>query len=572
MESIHKPARWLLLLTVLGMLAAACGGGAPGGQATGGATDAGGAATEAPEATEPAGATEATEATEAAGGRQEGGSVVFGADQQPDIMNPTLTAGNLFATSIIVIPMLQGAYTVLPDFTYTPQLIDGEAEVTEDPFTVTYKIRDEAAWSDGEPITADDFIFTFDTYMNKKWDITSRDGYDKISKAEKVDDKTVKFTFKQPFAPYKTLFGTILPKHELQGKNFNQVWNDEITVVSGPFEFDRWQKGQQLTIKRNENYWGEPKAALDEITFRFIEDSNTQVQALEAGEIDMFYPQPQVDLVEQVEGIDGVTSQTKAGTVWEHLDFNFAVKPLDQKFVREAIARGIDREAIAGQLIKPINPDAVPLQNTIWMSNQEQYEPHFDKYTYDPAAAEKLLTDNGCEKSGGVYECDGQKLSFRYVTTAGNELRELQLQVIQQQLKQIGIEIKPDIGDAATVFADVLPAGKEKAWDLFNFAWVGSPDPFGSNAIFKCKGDQNYNSYCNQEVTKLLDRTDTEIDPAQRTATYNEADNLMSEDLPLLPLYQKPTFFAWNEKIQGPEDNPTNTGPTWNTEEWFLTE
>ena len=558
MESIRKPARWLLLVTALALFAAACGGDgeAPGGEAT-------------------EGGAEATEAEGAAGEPQEGGTVVFGADQEPEVMNPAVTAGNLFATGVIVIPILWGAYEVLPDFTYSPQLIEGEAEITEDPFTVTYTIKEEAAWSDGTPITSDDFIFTFETFMNEDFDITSRDGYDKITKAEKDGDKKVTFTFKEPFAPYKTLFSgnePILPKHELEGKNFDKVWNDEITVASGPFEFDSWQKGQQATIKRNENYWGE-KAHLDEIVFRFIEDSNTQVQALAGGEIDMFYPQPQVDLVEQVEGIEGVTSQAEAGTVWEHLDFNFHVEPLDQDFVRQAIAQGIDRATLTEQLIKPLNPEAEALQNLIYVNNQAEYEPHFDKWEFNAEAAEQTLTDNGCEKGDdGIYECDGQKLSFRYTTTAGNELRELQLQVIQQQLKQIGIDIKPDTGEAAKVFADVLPAGDEGAWDLFSFAWVGSPDPFGGNTIWQCEGDQNYNGYCNEEVTRLLDETDTIIDEQERAAKYNEADALMADDLPVLPLYQKPTFFAWNEKIQGPEDNPTEWGPTWNAGEWFLTE
>ena len=557
MGLIRKPAHWLLLLVTLSVLAAACGGGGGGGSEA---------------ASEGAAASETGAASEGGGQAAEGGSVVFGADQEPDIMNPTLTAGNLFATAVVVTPILEGAYQLQPDFTYEPKLIDGEAEVTQDPFTVTYTIKDEAQWSDGEPVTAQDFIFTWKTYVNEKWDITSRDGWDQITDGEAMDDKTAKFTFEKPFSPYKQLFDVILPQHELQGKNFNQVWNNEITVGSGPFEFDSWQKGQQATIKRNENYYGEP-AKLDEITFRFLEDSNTQVQALRGEEIDMFYPQPQVDLVEQVAEIEGVTSQTKAGSTWEHIDFNFAVPPLDQLYVRQAIAHGIDREAMAEQLITPINPDAVPLQNLIYVNNQAEYEPHFDQYNYDPERSRQLLEENGCtEGDGGIYECDGEPLSFRYTTTAGNELRELQLEVVQAQLQEVGIEIKSDIGDPATVFADVLPSGADGAWDLFNFAWVGAADPFGGNAIWMCEGDSNYNGYCNKDVTDLLRETNTLLDEQARADTYNEADALMADDLPVLPLYQKPTFFAWNESIQGPEDNPTNAGPTWNAGEWFLTE
>ena len=559
MESILKPTRWLLLLVVLAMLAAACGGDP--------APEPGDS--EAPEASEP----EAPEESEAeTGGQVEGGTVVYGAEQEPAVMMPITTEGNLFATTVITTPILEGAYEVLPDFTYAPQLLAGEAEVSGDGREVTYTLKDEATWSDGTPISADDLIFTYEVYIDEKNDVASRSGYDLITKAKKVSDKAATFTFKEPFAPYKSLFTPVLPKHELEGENINKVWNNEITISSGPFEFDSWNKGTDATIKRNENYWGE-KASLDEIIFRFILDSNSMVQSLKGGEIDMTYPQPQVDLVEQMDAIDGIETDSNAGTVWEHLDFNFAVPPLDKLYVRQAIAKGIDRAAIVERIVKPINPDAVPLENTIYMNNQAEYEPHFDEYSFDPAAAEALLTDNGCTKGDdGIYECDGERLSIRYATLAGNEARELQQEVIQAQLKEIGIEIKPANEEADALFGKTLPGGPKGAWDLINFAWVGSPDPFGGNTIYICDGDLNAQSYCNEEVTKLINKTNTLIDPAERAATYNEADALMAKDLPILPLYQKPTFFAWKDTIVGPEDNPTQFGPTWNAGDWALTE
>jgi peptide/nickel transport system substrate-binding protein len=557
MDSIRKPGRWLLLMTVLAMLAAACGDGG------GGDTDDTGGASEPPATSE--------ETESEVGEAAEGGTVVYGAEQEPAVMMPITTSGNLFATTVITTPILEGAYEVLPDFTYSPQLLADEAEVSEDGTEITYTIKEEATWSDGEPIGADDLIFTYETFVNKKFDVSSREGYNLITKAEKVDEKSATFTFKEPFAPYKSLFAPVLPKHELEGENIDKVWNNEITVASGPFEFDSWNKGTDATIKRNENYWGE-MAALDEIIFRFILDSNTMVQSLKGGEIDMMYPQPQVDLVEQVDALDGVETDTQAGTVWEHLDFNFTVKALDKPYVRQAIAQGIDREAIVERIVKPINPEAVPLQNLIYMNNQAEYEPHFDRYSYDPAAAEKLLTDNGCTKDGAVYECEGEKLSFKYATVAGNEARELQQQVIQAQLKEIGIEIKPANEEADALFGTTLPGGKKGAWELINFAWVGAPDPFGGNSIFICEGDLNEQSYCNEDVTDLINQTNSQVDPEERAATYNEADALMAEDLPILPLYQKPTFFAWKDTIQGPADNPTSQGPTWNAGDWTLTE
>ncbi|HWH32194.1 MAG TPA: peptide ABC transporter substrate-binding protein [Egibacteraceae bacterium] len=551
----RSPSRWLLLLVTLAMLATACGGGDGG--------------------TEPDG--DATETEQAQGEPVDGGTVTFGQDQEPAILMEWFNEGNLQATSIPMKAVLYPLWRITPEFSYEPLLLDGEPEVTEDPFTVTYKLKDEAVWSDGTPITVDDIEFTLDVVLNPDLDIVSRDGYDKIDRGqtERIDDKTIKYTFTETYAAYREMFSTqpILPAHALEGQDIATAMNDSVPVASGPFEFESWTKGQNITLVRNENYWGEQKPRLDRVVFRFIEDSNSQVQALRGDEIDMFYPQPQLELVEQVSELDGVTYEVSAGPVWEHLDFNFAVPPMDQTFVRQAIIQGIDRQALAQELIAPMYPEATVLQNVIWMNNQEPYEEHWDRWEYDPEAAIALLEENGCTRGDDeIFTCDGQRLSFEYVTTAGNELRELQFEIIQSQLQEIGIEARPKLQDAATAFGTTLIAGKEGAWGMFNFAWVGSPDPASGNTIWMCGGGQNYNSYCNEEVTRLIEATNATIDQQERADLYNQADELMAADVPLVPLYQKPTFFAWRSALVGMQDNPTQWGPTWNIEEWARTD
>jgi peptide/nickel transport system substrate-binding protein len=188
--------------------------------------------------------------------------------------------------------------------------------------SVTYNIHPDAMWSDGIPVTADDFAFTQDTIMNEEWNITSRSGHDQIVNYEVVDAKTFRADFPAVFAPWQSIFTEILPKHALEGADFNTVWNDEITVGSGPFKFDSWTKDQNIKLVRNENFWrdtfidGTPVGDVQTIIIPFIEDSQTQVQALRGREIDMMYPQPQLDLVEQVAALDGVTSEAGAGPVW----------------------------------------------------------------------------------------------------------------------------------------------------------------------------------------------------------------------------------------------------------------
>lgn len=466
--------------------------------------------------------------------------------------------------------------------TTTEAAMGDEAPFEGAVMSVTYNIHPDAAWADGTPVTADDFAFTQDTTMDEANNMTSRSGNDQIINYEVVDAKTFRVDFATVFAPWQTLFSTIYPKHMLEGEDFNTVWNDTITMGSGPFMVDTWTKDQNIKLVRNPNYWrdtfvdGSAAGDVQEIVIPFIEDSQTQVQALRGREIDMMYPQPQLDLVEQVAALDGVTSEAGAGPVWEHFDFNHSDPRLAKAFVRQAISMGIDRGSIVEAIIQPLAPEIEVLNNTIWMGNSANYEDHFSQWGYNPEGATALLEENGCTLGGdGVYECDGDRMSFTWTTTAGNEARELQFEIAQASLADVGIEVTPQFGPASEVFADDAFYGDADSWQIFNFAWVGSPDPFGGNTLYYCEGeaasgfgDLNNLRYCNEEVDALVKSTDAMVDPVERAATYNAADKIWLENAAQIPLYQKPTFFAWYEDIVGPRDNATQAGPMWNVETW----
>jgi peptide/nickel transport system substrate-binding protein len=567
--------RWAVLLVALTMLAAACAGGETPDQTEPGdgpTTSTEGIATET-EGTE----TEGTEAETA-----DGGTVVWGYDQEPGILNPTLSDGNLFATSQIALSTLLPLWVITPEFEYEPTVLLDSAEADEDAeaFTVTYNLNEDADWSDGTPITAGDVFFSVQTCLNEEWTITSRAGCDKVDMeateaALDPDGKTFELIFTEDYAPWQTLFSTasgiILPRHVLEGEDWNTVWNDEITIASGPFMFEEWDKGQQLTLVRNEDFSGE-LAGLDRIVFRFLPDSNTQVQQLRGGEIDMFDPQPQIDLVAQVQAIDGIELQTDSGPVWEHIDFQFTRPPLDQLYVREAFVKAIDREAIIEQIIAPINPDAEPLNSIVYVNNQTEYIDHYaDIVTFDPDEAISILEENGCTRGDdGIFTCDGERLSFEFTTVAGNERRELTFEIVQAQLADVGIELVSALGEAAVVFSDeVLTAGN---WDLFEFAWVGSPDPASNVELWKCEGDQNYTGHCNEEASEILEQTNRAVDPDERASLMNQAGQLLANDIPVLPLYQLPNVLAFNTNVlTGPQVNATQWGQVWNIGEWRST-
>jgi len=462
------------------------------------------------------------------------------------------------------------------------QAVEGECP---DAFCVLYNIHPDAAWSDGTPVTADDFAFTYETTINPVLDITSRDGFDQITGYEIIDDKTIQFAFGQIYAPWQTLFATpgLMPKHVLENQPFNAIWDDLITVGSGPFIMEEWVPDERITLTRNPNYWaaedplsGAPLGDVQTINVVFLEDSQTQIQALRGQEIDMFYPQPQLSLVEEVSAIDGVEYETGLGPTWEVVSLNHSDPNISQLFVRQALAMGIDRNAMVDVVVRSLAPNAEVLNNTVWMVGTSYYEDHFSQYPYDPVAAEALLTDNGCARGAdGIYECGGERLSFAWTTTAGNEARELQFELAQANLAEIGIEVTAAFGPASEVFADDFLYGDSSVWQAFNHGWVGSPDPSGANTMYYCEGDApsgfgaiNVTRYCNEEIDALVRSTDTIVDPAERAAVYNQADSLYLEEVAVIPLYQKPTFFAWNSVIEGPKDNSTQAGPFWNIGSW----
>jgi len=448
-----------------------------------------------------------------------------------------------------------------------------------DAFCVRYNIHPDAAWADGTPVTADDFAFTYETIINPVLDITSREGYNQITGYEIVDDKTIVFAFSEIYAPWQTLFVQpgVMPKHILEDQPFNAIWDDLITMGSGPFTMVEWIPDERITLQRNPDYWGEAAGDVQTVNIVFLEDSQTQVQALRGLEIDMFYPQPQTSLVEEVDAIEGVEWEAGLGPIWEHFDFNQDDPRLQNLYVRQAIAQGINRDAMLEAVVRPIAADAEALGNSVWMNTSTNYEDHFnERFPYDPVAAEALLVDNGCTRGGdGIYECGGERLSFTWSTTAGNEGRELQFELAQADLAAIGIEATAKFGPASEVFADEFIYGGADQWQVFNFAWVGSPDPSGGNTLYYCEGDApngfgaiNNLRFCNEEVDALIKSTDAMVDPVERAATYNQADDLWLAEIPLIPLYQKPTFFAWNSVITGPQDNATQIGPFWNIGDW----
>lgn len=499
---------------------------------------------------------------EQGGGQQGGGGggrteLIVGLDQEPAILNGYIVGGDLVATSNVTRPIMESVLQIMPDLSYAPKLADGEPEVvSEDPLTIEFRLKDGITWSDGEPLTVEDYVFTYNTVMNDRWQIITREIWDNIDRIETPDELTARIIFRKPDARWRDILAAdVLPKHILQGKNFNKYFNDRI-VGSGPYVFEEWRKGQSLTVVANENYWGDPPA-IKKITFRFIPDTNSLKAALRSGEVQFINPPPDIGLIEELQGYDGVTVQTKFGTVWEHLAFN--VQKVDNLNIRRAIAYAVNRRQLIQEILQG---EARPLQSVLVPEQEPFYTPAWERYSFDPDRARQLV-----EQARG----EGAATEIEYSTTSGNALRETAQQVIQQQMEQVGITLKINNSSAETYFGERTPEGD---FELGEWAWSATPDPsittlFSANQI--PPNGQNYYRYRNQEVTRLLEQADVTVDQQERARLTRRAQELMAEDVPLIPLYQRPEIYAYADNLKGPEVNPTLATAFWNVGEWRFT-
>jgi peptide/nickel transport system substrate-binding protein len=548
-----RTVRLAALLVGLAMVAAACGGGDDNGGGAGGSTG---------------------------GAVKQGGTLNYAADQEPTGFNNNTSSDNGTSVANIVINTMPVAFHLTPDFkvVMNTDLLDSAEQTSEDPQTVVYKIKQAAVWSDGVPVSADDFIYLWKNLNGtiKDNDVSGTTGYDQMQSVTGSDNgKTVTVVFKTPFADWKSMFASgnfILPSHYVKkqpgGWNTGLKKNPEKIPSAGWFKVENYTPGQSLTMVRNDKYWGK-KSNLDSLVVRFLPESTTQPAALQNNEVDLIYPQPQLDQVQQVKALPDVTSQINFGPTFEHFDFNFKNEHLGDLKVRQAIATGINVEELVNRTVKQFSDQAAPLGNRIYMKTQpEQYQDHFGQYGKgDVAGATKLLEEAGYTKgSDGIYAKGGKKLSVRISTTAGNQLRETQEELFQAQMKKMGVEIKIANADSTKFFGEWLPNGN---FDIANFAWVGSPFSIsGSRATYVCGSGSNYGQYCNKKVDQLFTQAFAEFDPAKAAEIGNQIDQQITADMATIPLYQKPTFIAWRNTFANISDNSTQDGPFWNANVW----
>lgn len=512
--------------------------------------------------------------------KKAGGTVTFAAEQEPESLNWLTAAHNTAWGSYLMQWVWPGTWIAEPDGEKVPNedLVTSVELTDEDPQTVVYKINPDAIWSDGKAVTADDFIFTSEAQSGKNpaYLPAATTGYEDIESIVGSDNgKTVTVTFAEKFADWEALFDYIFPVHAFEAagggdkvKGFNegfvtQTFSVANFVSGGPYTVTELKPGQSMTLSRNEKYYGE-KAYLDKIIVPFITDATQQPKAIANNEADVAFPQGQIDLVKQLQALDGVTADIGFGTFWEHLDFNFENQHLAVKEVRQAVAKAIDREQIVERLPKQVSDEAQVLNSRMYKPAQEDYVDNGKAYAErDVKGAVELLEKAGYTKGGdGIFAKGANKLTLRIVWRDPNPRRQDTAELLQSQLKEAGIDAQlapqPD--------STFIEAG---TFDIALFGWTGGTVLSSQTSLYETDGGQNHVGYANATVDKIFAEANQELDAAKRADQMNEIDELLWADMPTLPLYQVPEVLAFRDTIDGPAYNGF-IGPGWNSNVWSL--
>jgi len=501
--------------------------------------------------------------------------------QEPDSLNPLVSTQ---ATTIdIAYFVFQFFYNVddhdqlVPEVsTDIPTLANGG--ISRDGMTLTYHMRPGLKWQDGAPLTAADVVFTFHAIMNKNNNVQVVTGYDHIGSVTAPDPRTVVVHMKKFFAPIVAYFMCIqggypiMPAHLLaKYPDVNHIPYNNLPVGSGPFKVTEWVHGDHITMVANPLYWrGAPK--LNKIVFKIVSDNNTIVTQLKTGETDAWF-RADPSLYPSYSNIPGVTVTLSEQNLFGHLDFNLneAGTPWQDVRVRQAIEYAMDR--------KKIVHDAT---HDVWMTSDSDqakfnwaYDPNVPHIGFDTAQAKKLLAEAGWTPGAdGVLTKDGKRFEIQFSYIAGNVIGAAVGNIIQQELKAVGIDLIQKTYPAPLFFGAQQNGGiiNSYKYQLAYFGWVSGVDPDDSS-LYACDqfppAGQNNLHWCDPKVDAAEKDALSTFDIARRKADYAIIQTELATQVPTIILFSERRADVHTVNFKGFRASPA-TSAYWNSWEWSM--
>ncbi len=536
------------MVGIVGSLLSACGSSnntpAATSASTSGSSSGSGATTATSAAGSPAATTAASSASTSSSGST-GGTDSNATLTIPLISNPTpnpiTLPGGL--SSILLNKNLFGQL-VRPDST-TDQPVPDHAEkwdVSDDGMTYTFHLRNNIKWHNGDPFTADDVKFTFDTMQDKNVNSAFLNNLGPFTGAEVVDETTVKLSLSTAFAPFLVMLQynvMMIPKKVLTGVDLNKpVDFVQNPVGTGAYKWKEFVSGDHITMVANEDYWdGAPK--IGTVVYKILPDVNTQVAQLRTGEVDIVMIEP--SQADALQSLDNVVINTANQTNYYYLGVNNSNPLFSDAKVRQALAYALDRETILKTVLRgkgtiangPISP---PMG---WAYPKDQ-----QPYPYDVDKAKELLTQAGWQLQGDKLMKDGKQFEFKILLDVGNPTRQAFALAAQQYYQKLGMNPTIDSQE----FNKWYDMTSNSDYDLGVFWWITPPDP---DSLYGGYSDDNTDKYKNADVDQLFLQGREALSQDDRQPIYAQLQQKLYDDQVDVFILYPLEFRAVAKRVQG---------------------
>lgn len=531
-----------------------------------------------------------------------GGTISLGSWQFPSRFSPYF--GSQAAATPINQAIFNGLLASAPNLDAfgdlaeaVPTLENGGVRQVGDGMEVTYQLRAGLAWSDGQPITPGDVIFTFQSITAANLAVgAGQQGYELITSVERAGANGVVFHFRSVFPAFPNLFSAILPRHRLQGLTPSQLAADPYwskpDVVSGAFLVEE-VAGDHVTLRRNPHYadgrsgmpfLGHPAYA-DQIVLRAFPSRQAVLAALKAGDV-----QADVDLTERelttVARLSGVDVSVVPALAYEQVSLNQAspnpatgTSPpwIGDAPLREALDLGMDRPGIVRRLGGGLPPTATPVAPLVAWA----YDASVAPAVYDLERAKRMLDQDGWVPGpDGVRVKNGRRLAFTLTAAAGQQLRAIEQDLLVAGWRKLGADVTIDAQPVAQLFASFEQGGvlARGAYEAALWSWIMPPDPDSEYDILHSSAtpasgrpaSENYSRCHDQAVDQSLDHGRATLEQSKRAAAYRAFQVAYASARCELPLYRRLDVGAVSPALRNFALNPSPAGNTWNLADWWL--
>lgn len=433
-------------------------------------------------------------------------------------------------------------------------------EFDEDTCTYTFHLEENVKWHDGEPFTAEDVKFTIEAIMDPDNGSENAPNYEDVEEITVVDEHTVTFRLSAPnvaFLDYMTM--AILPKHLLEGEDFQSSSFFRAPVGTGPYKLESWDEGQAITLVKNQDYFkGTPN--IDTIVFKIVPDDNAKALQMQSGELNLALLTPKD--AKKFENTEGYIVHPMTTADYRGIMFNFGNEYwTENKDIIPAICYAIDRKAIVDTVLLGTGIVAYgPLQRNVY--NNEDVE-HYD---YNPEKSRRILESVGCTMGeNGFYERNGEEIGFVISVGAGDQVRVDIAQAVSQMLQEVGINCTVEI-----------PERVDWAGQMAYLIGWGSPFDADDHTykVFGTGKGANYSSYSNAKVDELLTQARESDDPAVRAEAYDAFQVELANDPPYTFICYVDADYVSTSNIHGIDESTVmghhGVGIFWNVAEWTI--